>query len=80
MLQRVETYEGVLIAATNMDQNIDEAYRRRFKFWVSFPTPGEKERAAIFRTLIPPQAPLSADVDFNLLGKRYELTGRFPIR
>lgn len=49
--------------------------QRRFKFWISFPKPGADDRGGIWRTLVPPQAPLAADVDFKLLGQRYELTG-----
>lgn len=42
---------------------------------MEFTKPGSDDRAGIWRTLIPPQAPLSSDVDFKLLGQRYELTG-----
>jgi SpoVK/Ycf46/Vps4 family AAA+-type ATPase len=42
LLQRVEEYEGIIILTTNLHQNIDEAFIRRIRFIVEFPSPGNE--------------------------------------
>jgi ATP-dependent 26S proteasome regulatory subunit len=48
---------------------------RRIAYKMEFPFPDGASRALIWRRLIPPEAPLGADVDFNVLGQKYELSG-----
>jgi len=75
LLQRVEAYEGIVVLTSNFPQSIDEAFRRRLRFWVEFPFPEAEERARIWKVLIPPQVPLADDVDLHELAQRYELSG-----
>ena len=75
LLQKLEEYEGVVILATNLRQNLDEAFTRRIRFVVEFPFPEADSRARIWRALFPPDAPLAADVDFAVLGREYPVTG-----
>src|SRR5262249_15881311 len=47
LLQRMEEYEGVVILATNIRKNMDEAFIRRLHFTVEFPFPNEEDRRRI---------------------------------
>lgn len=75
LLQKMEEYEGVVVLATNLRQNLDEAFTRRIRFVVEFPFPGRDSRARIWRTLFPPAAPVGADVDFTALAGQFEVAG-----
>lgn len=75
LLQRLETYDGIGILATNLRQNIDEAFTRRMDFLVDFPFPEPEFRERIWRVSFPANAPLSNDIDFATLAERYRLSG-----
>lgn len=60
LLQRIETYKGILIAATNVSDQIDPAIWRRFGLQMTIPTPGPDERYAIITLYA---APLKFDAD-----------------
>jgi SpoVK/Ycf46/Vps4 family AAA+-type ATPase len=48
LLQKMEAYDGIAIPATNLRQNLDEAFVRRLAFTVHFPLPDEKSRQRIW--------------------------------
>ena len=75
LLQRVEAYEGVVILATNLRENMDEAFTRRIKFIVDFPFPDVVCRKLIWQTHFPPEAPVSDDLDYDWLARRLQITG-----
>ena len=76
LLQELEWYNGVVIFATNLAANFDPAFERRIRTHVLFEMPGEAERAQIWRVqLHPARTPLAADVDFQALARRYEVSG-----
>jgi SpoVK/Ycf46/Vps4 family AAA+-type ATPase len=76
LLQELETYDGVVIFATNLAANFDPAFERRIRTHVLFEMPGEAERTQIWRVqLHPSRTPLAADVDFEALARRYEVSG-----
>lgn len=75
LLQRMETYDGVVILATNLRSNMDEAFTRRIQFVVDFPFPDEKERQRIWKVLFPSEVPLAEDIDLDEYGDRFKLTG-----
>jgi SpoVK/Ycf46/Vps4 family AAA+-type ATPase len=75
LLQRMETFSGLIILTTNFRQNLDNAFLRRLRFMVEFPKPDAAAREAIWRRCLPGAAPLSADLDFAALGRRIEVTG-----
>jgi hypothetical protein len=57
LLQRMESYRGLAILTTNLQQALDPAFRRRLRFVVQFPFPEEAERAEIWRRIFPPSTP-----------------------
>jgi SpoVK/Ycf46/Vps4 family AAA+-type ATPase len=76
LLQELEWYNGVVIFATNLAANFDPAFERRIRTHVLFEMPGEAERAQIWRVQVhPARTPLAADVDFQALARRYEVSG-----
>lgn len=75
LLQRMEDYDGLAILATNLRQNLDDAFLRRLSVIVDFPFPDEAQRLAIWQVLFPAAAPLAADVDFAALARSAALSG-----
>jgi AAA+ superfamily predicted ATPase len=75
LLQRLESYEGVAILATNFRKNMDEAFVRRLHFTVEFPFPGVEERRRIWTGIWPRDMPRAAGLDPDDLGRRFEMTG-----
>jgi SpoVK/Ycf46/Vps4 family AAA+-type ATPase len=75
LLQQMEEYDGLTILATNLSQNIDEAFTRRLQFIINFTKPKVAERERIWRGMFPEKAPVNADVDFALLAQNVELAG-----
>lgn len=75
LLQRIETYDGIAILATNLRQNLDEAFTRRLDFVIDFPFPDTEYRYRIWVRHFPSEAPLSPDIDLNLVAERYRLAG-----
>lgn len=56
LLQRIEDYNGLIILATNMKNNIDDAFIRRFNSILKFPFPEAAQRSAIWRKAFPANA------------------------
>lgn len=75
LLQRVESFEGIAILATNMRAAIDEAFLRRIHITVEFPLPQLTERLGLWDRAFAPNTPLHDDIDWVFLAQRFELTG-----
>ena len=75
LLQRMETYDGVTVLATNMRANLDEAFTRRLQFAMDFPFPDEAYRLRIWQALFPPGVPRADDLDLGLMARRFKLAG-----
>jgi hypothetical protein len=75
LLQRIESFDGVIILATNLRANLDEAFARRLQFSIDFPFPQAADRLRIWKTLFPAELPRSPDLDLALMAERFELTG-----
>jgi hypothetical protein len=73
LLQRMESYRGLAILATNMKSALDKAFLRRLRFIVEMPLPSAKERREIWCKAFPSQTPTS-DLDFDDLAGM-KLTG-----
>ena len=75
LLQRMESFDGIVILATNLKANIDEAFMRRLHFAIEFPFPQPEDRARIWQVMFPPDTPIDSSVDFTLLSDRFRLAG-----
>ena len=77
LLQRMETYNGVTLLATNLEQGIDEAFKRRVRFTIQFDVPEPHERERLWRSMFPPEVRVADDVDWKRLATRYEMSGGY---
>ncbi|EMI22000.1 ATPase, AAA family protein [Rhodopirellula maiorica SM1] len=73
LLQRMESYRGLAILATNNKQSLDPAFTRRLRFIIDFNFPEAAERKQIWHRVFPESTPLSG-LDYNHLAK-LRLTG-----
>jgi hypothetical protein len=75
LLQKMEEYTGIVILATNLRENMDDAFTRRLRFIVEFPFPDEASRRLIWQTHFPPQAPRSDEIDYAFLARKFQIAG-----
>lgn len=75
LLQKMEEYEGMVILATNLRENMDDAFVRRIRFIVEFPFPDETCRRDIWEAHFTSDAPVSADIDYGFLSRRFQIAG-----
>ena len=75
LLQKMEEYQGVVILATNLRKNMDDAFVRRMHFCVEFPFPNEKSRLRIWQQIWPEETPRSRELDLDLLSRQFEVAG-----
>jgi len=75
LLQKMEEYEGVVILATNLRKNMDDAFVRRMHVAVEFPFPTEQDRRRIWGKIWPEDTPRSADLDLDYMARRFEVAG-----
>lgn len=74
LLQRIETFSGLIILASNFRNNMDKAFTRRFHSCIQFNNPKHEERLRIWQQNLPKQLQLEG-VDLEKIARRYELTG-----
>jgi hypothetical protein len=75
LLQRMETFDGLAILATNLRANIDEAFTRRLDVVVDFPLPDAEHRSVLWDRCLGRTLGRAADLDLAFLGKAFELAG-----
>lgn len=74
LLQRVESFGGLAVLASNLHDEIDPAFIRRFHVLLNFPRPQVAERLRLWARAFPPDAPLHPGVDLSSLAQ-IDLTG-----
>lgn len=77
LLQRLETFDGIAILATNLRGNIDSAFARRLHFIIAFPDPDPATRVRLWQShleAVPIQDPHDP-IDVRMLGNNFELNG-----
>ncbi len=75
LLQKLEEYEGISILATNYVNNIDDAFKRRIKFMINFVFPTPEVRLKLWETVLPKNAVLDEELDFEFFANNFELAG-----
>ena len=71
ILQEMEQLDGIMIATTNLHQNMDKAFERRFLYKIKFEKPTEEARASIWHAMIPELS----DLDIHTLASKYDFSG-----
>jgi len=75
LLQRIETFDGIAILATNLKANMDQAFARRFESVIYFPMPRREERLQLWRQGFSPKARFAESVDLDKVAAQYDLCG-----
>lgn len=71
ILQEMEQLDGIMIATTNLQQNMDKAFERRFLYKIKFDKPTEEARASIWHEMIPDLS----ELDVHTLASKYDFSG-----
>lgn len=74
LLQRIEQYEGIVLMATNLMNNIDPAFLRRIKYVIRFQPPDEAQRLAIWKSCLTPELPVG-QLDLPYLARQFDFCG-----
>ena len=75
LLQRTEEYPGIVILASNLLGNIDDAFIRRFQSMIYFKMPSWPERLKLWINAFNGEVTLESKVDLKEIAKKYELAG-----
>jgi len=73
-LEQIENFRGMLIATTNLLENIDKAFSRRFNYKIEFKRPNKEQRKELWELMLPVDAPYEEDFNVEKLAS-YDLTG-----
>jgi len=75
LLQQMEEYDGVIVMATNLLQNIDAAFMRRINFVITFPFPDAATRLLLWQKHLETGVPLAEDVNLPFLADEFKIAG-----
>ena len=71
ILQEMEQLDGIMIATTNLQENLDKAFERRFLYKIKFEKPNVEARALIWQSMIPELS----EMEVHTLASKYEFSG-----
>jgi hypothetical protein len=77
LLQRIDQFEGIAILTTNSGTAIDQAFKRRMSFRLSFPFPDEETRELLWRAHLPAELPVAGPLTLGALARKYQLAGGY---
>ncbi|MFF9320994.1 ATP-binding protein [Streptomyces sp. NPDC014735] len=75
LLQRMESFDGLAILATNLRANLDDAFTRRLDLVVDFPVPDPGQRLVLWERCLGPALPRGSDLDLAFCAESFELAG-----
>jgi winged helix domain-containing protein/ATPase family protein associated with various cellular activities (AAA) len=75
LLQRMESFDGLALLATNLRANLDPALTRRLDLVVDFPMPDGPQRLALWDRCLGPRLPRAGDLDLTFCASAFELSG-----
>ncbi len=75
LLQKIEDFPGVVILATNLKSNIDDAFARRFQSMIYFPMPSFELRVKLWKNALSGPFSLSDKVDLHGIAESYDISG-----
>lgn len=71
ILQEMESLEGIMIATTNLTENLDKAFERRFLYKIKYDMPTQEARCKIWMQMLKDLKP----EDARYLASRFNLSG-----
>ncbi|MEM7038992.1 MAG: ATP-binding protein, partial [Bacteroidota bacterium] len=75
LLQRIEAHPGIVLLASNLRDNLDAAFSRRFQAVIHFPTPEKSERHTLWQRAFSPKTPLEKKIDLHQIAEKYKMAG-----
>ncbi|MEU9846868.1 ATP-binding protein [Streptomyces sp. NPDC047985] len=75
LLQRMESFDGLAILATNLRANLDDAFTRRLDLVIDFPVPDPGQRLVLWERCLGPVLPRGTDLDLAFCAENFELAG-----
>ncbi|MCX4552540.1 ATP-binding protein [Streptomyces sp. NBC_01500] len=75
LLQRMESFDGLAILATNLRANLDDAFTRRLDLVIDFPVPDPEQRLTLWERCLGPVLPRGTDLDLTFCAENFELAG-----
>ena len=75
LLQKVEAHSGMTVLATNLFGNFDAAFARRLSYVIRLQKPDIQTRLALWKSILPKEVKLAADVDFGFFAEKFDLSG-----
>ncbi|SEB76929.1 ATPase family associated with various cellular activities (AAA) [Streptomyces sp. 2131.1] len=75
LLQRMESFDGLAILATNLRANLDDAFTRRLDLVIDFPVPDPAQRLLLWNRCLGTVLPRAADLDLAFCAENFELAG-----
>ncbi len=75
LLQRVEDFPGIVILATNLKANLDDAFTRRFQSMIYFAMPGAEHRLKLWQQAFSEKTVLEDKIDLGDIAAKFELAG-----
>ncbi|WP_327368801.1 ATP-binding protein [Streptomyces sp. NBC_01217] len=75
LLQRMESFDGLAILATNLRANLDDAFTRRLDLVIDFPVPDPEQRLSLWERCLGPVLPRGKDLDLAFCAENFELAG-----
>ncbi|TXS44224.1 ATP-binding protein [Streptomyces sp. OR43] len=75
LLQRMESFDGLAILATNLRANLDDAFTRRLDLVIDFPVPDPEQRLLLWERCLGPLLPRGTDLDLPFCAENFELAG-----
>jgi hypothetical protein len=75
LLQRMESFDGLAILATNLRANLDDAFTRRLDLVIDFPVPDPDQRLLLWERCLGPLLPRGTDLDLAFCADSFELAG-----
>lgn len=75
LLQKLEEYDGISVLATNLKDNMDDAFKRRIKYMIPFPFPDAETRKCLWKKMLPAQMPVEEELRLCWFAEHFELAG-----
>ena len=75
LLSEIERFDGIVFLTTNLEAHLDQAFKRRIQYRVTFKEPEMDERRRIWERLIPEWLPRHEELDCWVLAEAFELSG-----
>lgn len=75
LLQRIEDHNGLVVLASNLKNNIDNAFLRRLQSMIHFPMPGVDERLELWKNGFSESVELHEDINLQQIAEKYEISG-----